>query len=426
METRSGISPLQDASERELAELQQFLVYLGSALTAAGEAVNEIEDHLRRIAIAYGAPEARITVLPTFVVLSLGPTRPATLEPTKQLRGVLRLDQTAALFELLRRAERSEVAPAEGTAQISEIVTMAPRFGPVVTILGHVVLTVGICLVLRPTWSDLGLAALFGALVGAMKLIGARWVSVQMIMPVSAAFIVASITFLLADQGWADADVRAMIAPLVTFLPGAALTMAVVEISAANMVAGASRLVTGSLQLALLAFGIVGAEQLVGLPSVVDDPESLLGEWAPWLGVLVVGVGTFVYYSAPRRSFPWLLVVLYAAWIGQYLGSQAFGGYVGGFIGALVMTPVAYLVERVPSGPPALVSFLPAFWLLVPGALSLIGLTEFASDNAIEGIEDFLGAVGSILAIALGVLCGYPLYQSLARSYERLGRFHPA
>jgi len=426
VETRSGISPLQDASERELAELQQFLVYLGSALTAAGEAVNEIEDHLRRIAIAYGAPEARITVLPTFVVLSLGPTRPATLEPTKQLRGVLRLDQTAALFELLRRAERSEVAPAEGTAQISEIVTMAPRFGPVVTILGHVVLTVGICLVLRPTWSDLGLAALFGALVGAMKLIGARWVSVQMIMPVSAAFIVASITFLLADQGWADADVRAMIAPLVTFLPGAALTMAVVEISAANMVAGASRLVTGSLQLALLAFGIVGAEQLVGLPSVVDNPESLLGEWAPWLGVLVVGVGTFVYYSAPRRSFPWLLVVLYAAWIGQYLGSQAFGGYVGGFIGALVMTPVAYLVERVPSGPPALVSFLPAFWLLVPGALSLIGLTEFASDNAIEGIEDFLGAVGSILAIALGVLCGYPLYQSLARSYERLGRFHPA
>ena len=176
----------------------------------------------------------------------------------------------------------------------------------------------------------------------------------------------------------------------------------------------------------MLAFGIVGAEQLVGLPSVVDDPESLLGEWAPWLGVLVVGVGTFVYYSAPRRSFPWLLVVLYAAWIGQYLGSQAFGGYVGGFIGALVMTPVAYLVERVPSGPPALVSFLPAFWLLVPGALSLIGLTEFASDNAIEGIEDFLGAVGSILAIALGVLCGYPLYQSLARSYERLGRFHPA
>jgi uncharacterized membrane protein YjjB (DUF3815 family) len=197
-----------------------------------------------------------------------------------------------------------------------------------------------------------------------MKLIGARWVSVQMIMPVTAAFVVASITFLLTEHGWA---------------------------------------------------------QLVGLP-LLSEPENLLGGWAPWLGVLVVGVGTFVYHSAPRRSLPWLLVVLYAAWIGQFLGSHAFGGYVGGFIGALVMTPVAYLVERVQGGPPALVSFLPAFWLLVPGALSLIGLTEFASDNAIEGIQDFLGALGSILAIALGVLCGYPLYRSLTTSYERVGQ----
>jgi uncharacterized membrane protein YjjP (DUF1212 family) len=419
--TRSEAAPLQQASERELVELQQFLVYLGSALTAAGEAVNEIQDHLHRVAVAYGAPNARITVLPTFVVLSLEPTRPATLEPTRQLRGVLRLDQTAALFELLRDAERAEVRPTEGTARIAEIVAMGPRFGHTLTILGHVVLTVGICLVLQPTWGDLALAAVFGALVGAMKLVGARWVSVQMIMPVTAAFVVASITFLLTDHGWANADLRAMIAPLVTFLPGAALTMAVVEISAADMIAGASRLVTGSLQLALLAFGIVGAEQLVGLP-LLEEPENLLGTWAPWLGVLVVGIGTFVYHSAPRRSLPWLLVVLYAAWIGQYFGSQAFGGYVGGFIGALVMTPVAYLVEEVASGPPALVSFLPAFWLLVPGALSLIGLTEFASDNAIEGIQDFLGALGSILAIALGVLCGYPLYRSVTRSYERLGR----
>jgi hypothetical protein len=54
-----------------------------------------------------------------------------------------------------------------------------------------------------------------------------------------------------------DADVRSMVAPLVTFLPGAALTMAVVELSAGEMVTGASRLVAGTLQLLLLSFGIV-------------------------------------------------------------------------------------------------------------------------------------------------------------------------
>jgi hypothetical protein len=32
------------------------------------------------------------------------------------------------------------------------------------------------------------------------------------------------------------------------------------------------------------------------------------------------------------------------------------------------MTPVVLWVERLPGGPPKLVTFLPAFWLLVPGA----------------------------------------------------------
>jgi uncharacterized membrane protein YjjP (DUF1212 family) len=358
-------------------------------------------------------------VLPTYLVVALEPGRPATLEPTRQLRGVLRLDQTAALFEVLKAAERADPSPEEGSHRIRQIVDMRPRFGASVTILGHVVLTVGICLVLQPTWGDLALAALFGALVAVFKRVGGRWTSVQMIMPVAAAFAVAAITFLLAGQGWAEADLRAMIAPLVTFLPGAALTMAVVELSAAEMITGASRLVAGTLQLLLLGFGIVGAAQVVGLPSadaLVDTPTNQLGWWAPWVGVLLVGIGNYLYFSAPGGSLGWLLLVLYAAWIGQYLGDQALGGYLSGFVGAIVMTPVAYIVERRPSGPPALVSFLPAFWLLVPGALGLIGVAEYLGQDPLAGVQDFLGAVGSMVAIGLGVLCGYPLYRSLART----------
>jgi hypothetical protein len=95
-------------------------------------------------------------------------------------------------------------------------------------------------------------------------------------------------------------------------------------------------------------------------------PTNQLGWWAPWVGVLLVGIGNYLYFSAPGGSLGWLLVVLYAAWIGQYLGDQAVGGYLSGFVGAIVMTPVTYIVERRPSGPPALVSFLPAFWQAPP------------------------------------------------------------
>jgi uncharacterized membrane protein YjjB (DUF3815 family) len=216
-----------------------------------------------------------------------------------------------------------------------------------------------------------------------------------------------------------------MIPPLVTFLPGAILTMAVVEISAAEIVSGASRLVAGGLQLLLLTFGIIGAAHVVGLP----PPDKLaasagheVGWWAPWLGVLIIALGDYLHHSAPPGALRWLCLVLYVAWIGQFLGDQVFGGYLSGFIGAIVMTPVAYLVERRPSGPPALVSFMPAFWLLVPGALSVIGVTKYLGRGDPAGAQEFISAVGSMIAVALGVLCGYPLYRALARGLATLAR----
>ena len=407
------------------AALQQFLLYLGSALTAAGEAVNEVQDHLQAVAAAYGATEARFAVLPTFVVVALDPSRPATLEPTPQLRGVLRLDQTSALFDILKRAIKAEIDPVAGSREILEVIARPSQYRTLLTLSGHVVLTVGICLILQPTWADVALAAVFGLVVGVLNLIGSRWVPAQTLMPVAAAFIVSALTFLLANRGWANANLRTMIPPLVTFLPGAALTMSVIELSAGQMVTGASRLVSGGLQLVLLAFGIVAAAEAFGLPSVevlVDAPQNLIGWWAPWLGMVVFGIGVAVYHSAPSGSLPGLFLVLLAAFVGQQVGSAFFGGYVGGFIGALAMTPTARLVERTRFGPPALVSFLPGFWLLVPGALGLIGVTEYIASGPELGVQDFLGTVGAMIAIAIGVLCGYLLVDSVSPLYRHAVR----
>jgi uncharacterized membrane protein YjjB (DUF3815 family) len=58
---------------------------------------------------------------------------------------------------------------------------------------------------------------------------------------------------------------------------------------------------------------------------------------------------------------------------------------------------------------PVYATFLPGFWLLVPGALSLIGLTRLAGNTSAVGSGDFLAVVGSIIAVALGVLCGTQL-----------------
>ena len=59
-----------------------------------------------------------------------------------------------------------------------------------------------------------------------------------------------------------------------------------------------------------------------------------------------------------------------------------------------------------------LVLFLPAFWLLVPGSLGLVGVTELAAGR--ESASDVaLGVLGVAISISLGLLVGSSLGRSL-------------
>jgi len=261
---------------------------------------------------------------------------------------------------------------------------------------------------LKPAPREVAAAAVFGAIVGLLRSVGRNQSPLQILMPVVAAFSVSALGALAVKEDLTGPGLRAMVASLVVFLPGAALTTSVLELAAGQMVSGASRLVSGIVQLAFLTFGIVAGIEAVNVPSSVafQGSDDLLGEWAPWLGVLVFAVGVIIANSAPARSFAGLLIVLYAAWIGQVLGNAVFGGYVSAFTGALVMTPVAWWVSRLPSAMPPHASFLPGFWLLVPGALGLIGLAQLAGDADAAGTQDLINTVVSIFAVAIGVLCG--------------------
>ena len=49
--------------------------------------------------------------------------------------------------------------------------------------------------------------------------------------------------------------------------------------------------------------------------------------------------------------------MLFVAFAAQNAGDALFGGLISGFFGAAAMTPVVFLVERLPNGPPKLVTF---------------------------------------------------------------------
>jgi uncharacterized membrane protein YjjP (DUF1212 family) len=405
------------------SQLQRFVTQLGAAMTSAGQPVHEVQDRLRRVATAYGAGSARVSAFPTYFMVSMGTGEAATIELTTPLAPLLRLDQVAAIDALADEAEHGVITPTEGLAQLVDIRELTPRYGAVVGILGYAILAFGLCLILHPAPRDIAAAAIFGIIVGALQHIIQRHAAFQVLLPVVAALLLSTLSALAIEHGLTGPGLPAMVAALVVFLPGVSLTNAILELAAGQTISGSSRLVAGVVQLAFLAFGILAGIELVGVPSarVLHGSSGTLGDWAPWVGVAVFTVGVHFAHSPPKKSLLGLTIILYAAWTAQVVGNAIAGAYVSAFVGGAVLTLVAAALAHLPRSMPPTAAFLPGFWLLVPGALGLVGLTKFAGDLAAAGANDLVATTVTIFAIAVGVLCGALLLEARSASRRALG-----
>ena len=413
------------AATNDPAEVRGLLLAMGVALTMTGDAVSEIQARLRVIAKAYGYKRARISVFPTVLVVGLGDGSGVDLRTIDSVRQ-LRLDQATEVIDLAEKAERGEIGAAGAVANLRKIVEQRSRFGTVAFIVSHGVVTIGIAFVIHPAAVDLWIYFALGCLVGAMKAWAARFATGGYLLPIVAAAVVSAIGFLI-HGGNETASLRLTIPPLVTFLPGALLTMATVDLAMGETVTGASRFIAGLLQLLLLGIGIIVGAELVGNPHagpVAGAAADTFGSWAPWAGVAIFGAGIYVHNSGPKRSLPWLLLVLFAAWTGQLLGKQVIDATLSGFVGAATMVPIAHAVSRMRTAPPSHVMFLPAFWLLVPGTIGLIGITELVGNNSELGSVNFAAAFEGVISVALGILVGTMIVRAarVARGRPRLPR----
>jgi uncharacterized membrane protein YjjP (DUF1212 family) len=402
--------------------LLEFMYRLGQAQLACGEQTAQVELLLRRVAVAYGMRRSRVVAFPTalFITFHDGEQERVTLAEGP-LQG-LRLDQMADVYDLTQAAERAEIPLDEALRRLSTILRRQARFGAIGIVVGHALLTLGLAMVLRPSLLNLAVAVGCGALVGALKLVDRDRSLLAVPTPVLAAALVSLVVFLLLRYGVPVDPAYVLVPPLVSFLPGAMLSLGMVELAYGDQVSGSSRLIAGFVQLVLLAVGFAAGAMLVGytpedlLDAAPHATSALWGVWGPWLAVLVFSIGVYVHFSAPRDSFPWILLVLLAAFSSQQLAARIFGSELSGFFGMTVAMPLSYLVQTYFRGPPAMVTFLPSFWLVVPGSLGLRSMTQLLSDHA-AGLDGLVTVLFAMTSIALGTLVGATVYRAVTEHF---------
>ena len=396
----------------------RFVAALGAAMAAANYPVTMVRGAMYATTRSYGL-NAQLLALPNYV--QVGSETGDNLYIANPDFDV-RFDQSFELAKLVARAPSGSISPEEGMAELDRIRHQQRRFPVWVTVLGYAVQSAGLALILQPTpWSLVG-AAIMGLLVGTLSVLGRRIEAVGYMLPTICAFLVAFIVFRFNSRWHVGADsLRVLAAPLAAFLPGAAITLAVIELSTQHVVSGASRLVAGFMQIAQLAFGILIAAQLAGIADTnLDTTEfNRLGAWAPLLGVVIYGLGAMLYFGPPTSFLPWMLLMLLTAYGGQWVGNAVLGSYASGFGGGLTLIICALAISHRPNTPPTVSLVIPGFWLLVPGSLGFMGVTALLGTHS---TAVFTATLISMMSIAVGVQTGLLLWRAAIQLTSSPGR----
>ena len=404
------MSPLP-ATPDDAAEIRALLAHLGTSLIAAGQPAHEIEEELAEVAVRLGYPEAESAVGPTGLFVTLTDGGPTT---HRSAPAGLRLHQSASVRRIRHQLARGELAADDAREQLA-VVAQRPVGNPQWLIaLAWPVLAAGISLILQPGWANVAAAVVGAAVVHALVRLAEHHEVVKTLLPTLAAFLVSLVVFGAANAGLLEGPLRTVLPPLAVLLPGALVVNGLSELAAGHMQAGSARLSYGLVQLGLFALGLLMATTLLRVPSAllanlrVDE----IGWAAAPVGLLLIGLSIGLMEGVPLAMQGWVLLVLSLAFGAQVAGQQLGSIGLGGFLGAISASLGASVVELRRPELARLVLFLPAFWLLVPGSLGLVGVTELAAGHE-SGTEMALGVLGVAIAISLGLLVGSSLGRSL-------------
>ena len=381
------------------SEKVALIVDVGAALNRSSYPVTETQAVIQDIATAYDF-DVTAEVFGTYVVgldQQVGSTK---IEVTGSS---YRFDQIAAIESLVRKLRTASIPVTDALAQLKEIADRRPPLNPLIRVVGYALMALGFALCFRMSYAATAAAVLISIPIGAIQI----WTSAKGALAALMPFLLTSASALAitlwAVHGGLDDPVRAAVIPVVTLIPGAMLTTSLIELSAGDQIAGASRLVYASVVLLSMAFGLALAIDIVGIGSgqLVDLTAEQAPSWVLWIATPVFAIGNILYFCTPKRA--WALTVLFCFgtfWLTNLLQLRMLPAFAGGLALGLALLVAWALNAHMKSSPSVIVMFMPAFWLMVPGSMGFVAISgAITKDHQLSSLGT--NAALSLLSMAI-------------------------
>ncbi len=385
---------------------RRLLLDLGASLLGGGLPVNDVEEELRALGHALGAPDTRVAALPTGLFVAMSADEATAFQP---VGAALRFEQTTAILDTMHRLRTGVLDGARAVAELHRIRQSPARWPAWVADFGALPVGVGLCLYLQPGVHNVIAAAIGSLIVSLLTVLARHWPPLRPLLPIVAAFTVSVLVLLLAKASFLDGSLRTIVATLAILLPGSLLVTGLSEVATGATSAGAARLTGGTVQLALFIAGIAAAATATGSPAsaLANVKVATVGWWGPALGLALALAGVMVNVHTPFSATPWIIGVVAATCAVQIAVNGSSGAAIGGLAGAITAAVAAGVAQRLPRGPLWQATYLPAFWVLAPGSFGLLNTTTQIEAGGAG--HSALTAVSAVFGVAVGTMIGSAL-----------------
>jgi uncharacterized membrane protein YjjP (DUF1212 family) len=391
----------------EYQKRMRFVIELGRALHQCGASSHRIEMHLGNVSRMLEI-QGQFLFTPTgfTCVFWLDDFYAQQIHIERVSPGDLNLGRLWMIDAMVENLARGKTTFDEGILDLARLAESPPVYPLIVRGLFWVIASAAFAALLAGFWHDVMVSSALGVLTFVLFCLSQRFQRLGSLLTVVAPFLSGFVAQGIFSSGIPIKVPFVLCSSIVMFLPGLALTVAMSEISARQLISGSSRLVEAVMNLLLLLFGaIMGVSSAVLLWPTVSPSTApiIIAAEKTWPAVLLLALSLTVVFNIPWRKAVWGLIACVIAFGSAQLTGQAYGTVAGMFVGSLAVGLYSNCFARIAKAPSSVLS-TQGILLLVPGSMTYMIMNQW-----FVGTQIIPGAAGSqalllFVALVVGLL----------------------
>lgn len=387
---------------------RRFLISLAKTLHQCGTPAYQLEAHLLKISEALEM-DGSFLISPTTITCIFWPKGDRENQEhtyiTRVQPGDLDLGLLSRTDELVAELCSGQRDLDEAFLRLEEITQKPNPYSHTINLISFGFASGAFSMLMGTSWVDVGVSFVLGLMVFFWVYWAEKSARIQSALEpltaMMAAFFASGISYLLPTLN----SSLVVLASIIVFIPGLALTVGLSELSARDLISGTARVMDALMVMfklyfgAVLGFAIGEACWSYLLPATSTEIAMPLPSWSSWLAVLILSFCLMVMFKIRLKDAPWGISAGFLAHGTSLFASAYFGIALGTFFAALMIGIYANLYARWLKAPAAIV-LLQGIVILVPGSKIYMGLNSAISGQEILHIDQ-IGSQAFLILMSL-------------------------